>query len=117
MPGGTAVHHEVGDCMGIFYRPTPCSYPGSDTPAKYRLMSDWSSVICSATFFANEFAVDTYEIRILRKGVKAPDIFSSSHISDHAAVRRAHALADEGDAVEVWRGTACVYSGTQAAMH
>lgn len=59
-----------------------------------------------------EFAVDTYEIRILRKGIKAPDIFSSSHVSDHAAVRRAQALADAGDAVEVWRGAACVYSGS-----
>jgi hypothetical protein len=59
-----------------------------------------------------EFSVDTYEIRILRKGIRAPDIFSSSHISDHAAVRRAQALADSGDAIEVWRGAACVYSGS-----
>jgi hypothetical protein len=56
-------------------------------------------------------AVNTYEIRIIRKGVKAPDVFSSSHISDHAAVRRAQALADAGDAIEVWRGAACVYAG------
>lgn len=60
--------------------------------------------------FTNEFVVNTYEIRILRKGGQAPDIFSGTHISDHAAVRRAHALAEEGDAVEVWRGTACVYA-------
>jgi hypothetical protein len=56
--------------------------------------------------------VDTYEIRILRKGISASDVFSSSHISDHAAVRRAQALAGAGDAIEVWRGAACVYSGS-----
>lgn len=55
--------------------------------------------------------MDTYEIRIIRDGMKFPDIFSSSHISDHAAVRRAHALARNGDAIEVWRGANCVYSG------
>src|SRR5882757_8498719 len=28
----------------------------------------------------NELAMDTYEIRIVRKGIKSPDIYSSSHI-------------------------------------
>ena len=55
--------------------------------------------------------MNNYEIRIIRSGMKSPDIFSSSHISDHAAVRRARALADGGDFIEVWRGAICVYSG------
>jgi hypothetical protein len=54
--------------------------------------------------------MNTYQIRIVRKGIKSPDIYSSSHISDHAAVRRAQNLADREDIVEVWRGTTCVYS-------
>ena len=55
--------------------------------------------------------MNSYEIRIVRNGMKRPDIFSSSHISDHAAVRRAQALAEGGDFIEVWRGAVCVYSG------
>jgi len=62
----------------------------------------------------DEFAMDTYEIRIIRKDIKSPDIYFSPHISDHAAVRRARNLA-VGDAfIEVWRGATCVYSGTLA---
>jgi hypothetical protein len=57
--------------------------------------------------------MDTYEIRIARKGIKSADIYSSSHISDHAAVRRAQNLAASDDIVEVWRGATCVYSGVQ----
>jgi hypothetical protein len=59
----------------------------------------------------NEIAMNTYEIRIVRKDIKSPDVYSSSHISDHAAIRRARNLADREDKVEVWRGTTCVYSG------
>ena len=55
--------------------------------------------------------MDTYEIRIVRKGIKSADIYSSSHISDHAAVRRAQSLAAGEDHIEVWRGATCVYSG------
>jgi len=55
--------------------------------------------------------MNMYEIRIIRSGMKRPDIFSSSHISDHAAVRRAQTLAEGGDFIEVWRGAICVYSG------
>jgi hypothetical protein len=55
--------------------------------------------------------MNTYEIRIIRKGIKSSDIYSSSHISDHAAVRRAQNLAASEDFVEVWRGATCVYSG------
>jgi hypothetical protein len=60
--------------------------------------------------------MDTYEIRIIRKGIKLPDIFSSSHISDHAAVRRAQNLGTNDDFIEVWRGETCVYSGTLTQM-
>jgi hypothetical protein len=63
--------------------------------------------------------VNTYEIRILRKDEKTSAIFASSHISDHAAVRRAHDLAGDGDVIEVWRGANCVYAGhpLAAALH
>lgn len=60
--------------------------------------------------------MDTYEIRIIRKGIQSPDIFSSSHISDHAAVRRAQNLAAGDDFIEVWRGSTCVYSGELAQI-
>jgi hypothetical protein len=66
--------------------------------------------------YLNEFAMDTYEIRVVRKGIKSPDIYSSSHISDHAAVRRAQNLAGGEDFVEVWRGATCVYSGGLGQM-
>jgi hypothetical protein len=59
--------------------------------------------------------VNTYEIRILRKDDKSSAVYASSHISDHAAVRRARNLALEGDVVEVWRGAICVYSGLSEA--
>jgi hypothetical protein len=62
-----------------------------------------------------DLIVDTYEIRILHTGGNPPDIFSSSHVSDHAAVRRAHALAKEASAIEVWRGLSCIYSGAPDA--
>ena len=55
-------------------------------------------------------AVDAYEIRIVKKQAKAPVIYACSHISDHAAIRRAQSLVEDGDVVEVWRGLECVYS-------
>jgi len=55
--------------------------------------------------------MNSYEIRIQRRHGLAPDIFRSSHIGDHAAVRRAHSLARAGDGIEVWRGHACIYAG------
>jgi len=60
--------------------------------------------------------MNTYEIRIVRKDNKSPDIFSSSPISDHAAVRRARNLVASDDIIEVWRGATCVYSGMQDQM-
>jgi hypothetical protein len=55
--------------------------------------------------------MNTYEIRIVHKDIKSPDIYSSSHISDHAAIRRAQNLATSDDLIEVWRGATCIYSG------
>ena len=60
-------------------------------------------------------ALDAYEIRIVKKEGKAPVIYACSHVSDHAAIRRAQSLVEEGDLVEVWRGIDCVYSRGQRA--
>lgn len=54
--------------------------------------------------------MNSYEIRIRRHDA-APTVFRSSHIGDHAAVRRALSLAGAGDGIEVWRGHACIYAG------
>lgn len=62
--------------------------------------------------------MNTYEIHILRKDDRSSAVFAGSHISDHAAVRRAHDLAGDGDVIEVWRGANCVYAGfPRAAVH
>jgi hypothetical protein len=60
--------------------------------------------------------MNSYEIRIVHKDIKSPDIYSSTHISDHAAVRRARKLAASEDFIEVWRGVTCVYSGMPGQM-
>jgi hypothetical protein len=54
--------------------------------------------------------LDAYEIRIVKKQAKAPMIYACSLVSDHAAIRRAQSLIEDGDVVEVWRGLDCVYS-------
>lgn len=53
--------------------------------------------------------MENYEIRIVMEG-SAPIIYACSHVSDHAAVRRARSLTGKRDAVEVWRGESCVYA-------
>ena len=55
--------------------------------------------------------VRTYEIRVMPERPFGPHIYASSHIDDHAAIRRAMALAKPGQCVEVWCGARCVYSG------
>ena len=55
-------------------------------------------------------ALDAYEIRIVKKQSKAAVIYACSLVSDHAAIRRAQSLVEDGDLVEVWRGLDCVYS-------
>ncbi len=54
-----------------------------------------------------------YEIRIFRNNQIAA-IITASLLGDHAAVRRAHRLARDGDQVEVWRGQACICAGSSA---
>ena len=56
--------------------------------------------------------MDNYEIRIVKWG-QVIAVHRSEHISDHAAIRRGHILAEAGDQVEIWRGTQCVYAGQQ----
>lgn len=53
--------------------------------------------------------MENYEIRLVMDG-SASVTYACSYVSDHAAVRRAQALTGERDAVEVWRGDACVYA-------
>ena len=48
--------------------------------------------------------MDAYEIRIVKKQKRSPVIYACSQASDHAAIRRARSLIEEGDLVEVWRG-------------
>jgi hypothetical protein len=56
----------------------------------------------------------TYEIRVNPDERTGPHIYASSHIDDHAAIRRAQALARPGEPVEVWCGARCVYAGIPA---
>lgn len=59
--------------------------------------------------------MENYEIRIVKKG-HHPVILVSPHTSDFAAVRRAQALADKDDEVEVWRELTCLYSTRSGDM-
>ncbi|MEO8896668.1 MAG: hypothetical protein ABI450_12385 [Rhizomicrobium sp.] len=54
--------------------------------------------------------MDAYEIRIVKKQKNSPVIYACSQASDHAAIRRAKSLIEDGDQVEVWRGLDCVYA-------
>lgn len=56
-----------------------------------------------------------YEIRVMPEPPSGAVIHPSSHIDDHAAVRRAMSLAKPGQAVEVWCEARCVYSGMPPA--
>ena len=51
-----------------------------------------------------------YEIRIVKKQSQMPVIYACDQASDHAAIRRAKSLIEDGDGVEVWRGLDCVYA-------
>jgi hypothetical protein len=53
--------------------------------------------------------LDAYEIRIMKKQSRTPMIYACSQTSDHAAIRRAKSLIEDGDGVEVWRGPDCVF--------
>jgi hypothetical protein len=54
--------------------------------------------------------LDAYEIRIVKKQSRFPVVYACSQVNDHAAIRRARSLTEEGDLVEVWRGVDCVYT-------
>ena len=59
---------------------------------------------------ARELSLDAYEIRILKRRSRTPEILACFQASDHAAIRRAKSLIEEGDGVEVWRGLDCVFT-------
>ncbi|MBN9544661.1 MAG: hypothetical protein J0I19_04255 [Alphaproteobacteria bacterium] len=46
----------------------------------------------------------------MKKQKVSPVIYACSQASDHAAIRRAKSLIEDGDQVEVWRGLDCVYA-------
>ena len=54
--------------------------------------------------------MDAYEIRIMKKQSRTPVIYACAQASDHAAIRRAKSLIEDGDQVEVWRGLDCAYA-------
>lgn len=56
----------------------------------------------------------TYEIRIMAGRQCGPDVYSGSHLNDHAAVRRAMMLVKPRQWIEVWCGARCVYAGSPA---
>jgi len=58
--------------------------------------------------------VKIYEIRIMAGRQAGPDIYSGSHLNDHAAVRRAMMLVKPRQWVEVWCGARCIYAGSPA---
>ena len=59
--------------------------------------------------------MDAYEIRIVKKQHPSALVYACSQVNDHAAIRRAKSLSEEGDVVEVWRGLDCVYT-TQSSI-
>ena len=59
--------------------------------------------------------MQTYEIRVIRKGEGAL-IYECAQVSDFAAIRRARILGEDGDIVEVWRGLKCVFTDAPAHM-
>ena len=49
-----------------------------------------------------------YEIRVLRHDTR-PLVISSRFLGDFHAIRRAQAMAEPDEGVEVWRGMKCLY--------
>jgi hypothetical protein len=56
-----------------------------------------------------------YEIRVMTGHRSGPDIYSGTHLNDHAAVRRAMMLVKPSQWIEVWCGARCVYAGSPRA--
>lgn len=59
--------------------------------------------------------MDNYEIRIVKKGSRAPFIYNCPQASDDAAIRCGQRLISEDDELEVWRGLDCIYATKEAA--
>jgi hypothetical protein len=59
--------------------------------------------------------LDSFEIRIVKKQSQSSVIHACSQMNDHAAIRRARSLIEDGDGVEVWRGLDCVYAAPKPA--
>jgi hypothetical protein len=55
--------------------------------------------------------MNSYELRVVNPNGRHAAVYASSHVSDFSAIRRAIALAGEGEMIEVWRGATCVYCG------
>ncbi len=68
------------------------------------------SVMNPASGWTGDRALDNYEIRIVKQRKSGPFIYHSPQASDHAAVRCAQSLIEDGDRVEVWRGLDCIYA-------
>lgn len=60
-------------------------------------------------------SMKTYEIRVMTGDRSGPDIYTGSHLNDHAAVRRAMVLVKPRQWIEVWCGARCVYAGSPAS--
>ncbi len=59
--------------------------------------------------------METYQIRIVKNGRKVADE-ALKQASDYAAIRRARALAESSDYVEVWRGNRCLFTGSPVEL-
>lgn len=57
-----------------------------------------------------------YQIRVMTAKRSIPDVYSGSHLNDHAAVRRAMSMVQPSQWVEVWCGPRCVYAGSPGPM-
>jgi len=51
-----------------------------------------------------------YEIHVFSKRNQDQVPLALELLSDHAAMRRADTLANDGARVEIWRGGSCIYS-------
>lgn len=54
--------------------------------------------------------MDNYEIRIVKKGSRAPFIYNCPQASDNDAIRCGQRLISKDDELEVWRDLDCIYA-------
>lgn len=98
-----------GDCLRLCVREILPRNLLPNSLDSGRLCTLYSPGIVREAGGSREFSLDAYEIRIMKKQSRFPVVYSCSQASDHAAIRRAKSLIDEGDGVEVWRGLDCVF--------